>query len=252
MKIEQVAAITSSVGRFAKEPEGVKDVLTRIREIGYQAVQISGIAWIPEEELRAHCDRLGLTICATHEPGVKLFDETDAVIERLKKLACALTAYPYPHVGITADGIAALVAKLDEVGAKLASAGIRFMYHNHHVEFQRFDGKTAMDMIYDGTDPKHLLGEPDTHWIQRGGCDPVAWCEKLSGRLPVLHMKDYRIDAEKNPEMCAVGSGNLDWSRILPAAERAGCEWYVVEHDGGSFESLADSYAFLSAYCSRG
>jgi glycosyltransferase involved in cell wall biosynthesis len=46
-------------------------------------------------EITADC---GLEICATHEPGARICDETDAVIERLKKLNCRHTAYPFPHL----------------------------------------------------------------------------------------------------------------------------------------------------------
>ena len=48
--------------------------------------------------------------------------------------------------------------------------------------------------------------------------------------------------------MMPVGSGNLDWKRIFAAAEAAGVEYYVVEHDGDCadpFESFAASMCFL-------
>jgi sugar phosphate isomerase/epimerase len=31
--------------------------------------------------------------------------------------------------------------------------------------------------------------------------------------------------------MADVGSGTLDWPRLLPEARAVGAEWYVVEHD---------------------
>ena len=48
--------------------------------------------------------------------------------------------------------------------------------------------------------------------------------------------------------MMPIGSGNLDWKRIFTAAETAGVEYYVVEHDGDCadpFESFAASMRFL-------
>jgi sugar phosphate isomerase/epimerase len=99
-----------------------------------------------------------------------------------------------------------------------------------------------------------LQGEPDTYWIQYGGGDPVAWCEKLSGRLPLLHLKDFAIDAEDNIAMCEIGAGNLDWPRIVAAAERSGCRWYIVEQDtcpGDPVDSLAQSYRYLASEICR-
>ena len=78
----------------------------------------------------------------------------------------------------------------------------------------------------------------------------------LSGRLRVLHVKDYGVDSADRsslwngkPVMMPVGYGNLDWNMILETAESAGVEWYVVEHDadvGDPFESFAESLKFLT------
>ena len=31
--------------------------------------------------------------------------------------------------------------------------------------------------------------------------------------------------------MVPIGSGNLNWGKILPAAEAAGVEWFIIEQD---------------------
>ena len=54
---------------------------------------------------------------------------------------------------------------------------------------------------------------------------------------------------EKNqPVMCEIGSGNLDFRRIVAAAETSGCEWFIVEQDtcpGDPVDSLAKSYDYI-------
>ncbi|MCI7644200.1 MAG: sugar phosphate isomerase/epimerase, partial [Lentisphaeria bacterium] len=48
--------------------------------------------------------------------------------------------------------------------------------------------------------------------------------------------------------MRPIGSGNLDWANIIPAAQAAGVEWYIVEQDvcqKDPFESVSDSLNFL-------
>ncbi|MFP4379009.1 MAG: sugar phosphate isomerase/epimerase family protein [Candidatus Sumerlaeia bacterium] len=246
MKIEQVGAITSSVRRFMNTPEEIQEGLKRIRDIGYQAVQISGIKDYDPKQMKQWCDELGLTICATHEGNMSIVEEPEAVVEKLKTLGTKYTAYPYPHKEPTdLDTAKEVAAALDKSGAVLAAAGLGLAYHNHDIEFVKVGDKVALEFIYDNTDPKNLLGEPDTYWIQHGGGDPVTWCEKLKGRLPILHMKDYAMKGKKEPMMTSIGSGNLDWKRICAAAEASGCEWYVVEHDGGTFESLESSFNFI-------
>jgi sugar phosphate isomerase/epimerase len=247
MKLEQVAAITSSIGRFMKTPPDIAANLEKIRQIGYQAVQISGIGEIDTDELASICRDLDLKICATHEKNVLFRDEPQSIIEKLGKLGCVYAGYPFPHTGPieTIEHVREVIDALNHAGKVLAEAGMTVVYHNHQIEFQRYDGKVVLDMIYDQTDPKTVQGEPDTYWIQFGGADPVQWCRKLSGRLPVLHMKDYAMGSDRQPIKAPIGSGNLDWSRIVPAAEEAGCEWFVVEQDGGTLEGLAESFAYI-------
>ncbi len=247
MQLEQLAAITSSVRKHMQSPTQIEKGLRRIREIGYPAVQISGIGEYDPEWMKALCDDIGLTICATHENSAKIVNDPQAVAEHLRMLDCDITAYPYPHrMFETEEDVLDLAAELDRAGSILRKAGITLAYHNHDIEFVRFGDRTALEILYDATDAANLQGEPDTHWIQRGGGDPVAWCMRLNDRLPVLHMKDYGVNTEREPLMTSIGAGNLNWQAICDAAEEAGCRWYVVEHDGGTFESLANSFRFIS------
>ena len=249
MKLNQVAAITSSVGRFCKDEEGLADSLKKIRDIGYPAVQISGIGPIEDQKVADLCGELGLTICATHEKNMRFVEEPEAIVRRVQTLGCSIAGYPYPHPGgfESMDDVRSVIDALARAGKVLHEAGVTAVYHNHDVEFLKFDGKLVLDMIYDQVDPRYLQGEPDTFWIQAGGGDPVAWCEKLKGRLPVLHMKDFGTRGKREIEIKAIGEGNLDWPRIVRAAEDAGCEWFVVEHDGGTFEDLATSFDYITS-----
>jgi sugar phosphate isomerase/epimerase len=106
-----------------------------------------------------------------------------------------------------------------------------------------------LEIILEETDPSLVKAQPDTYWIQYGGGDPVEWCRRLKGRLPQLHMKDYRVAGEGSPTFAEIGNGNLNWAAIVGAAEDAGCEWYVVEQDrcdGDPFDSLRMSFEYIA------
>ena len=84
--------------------------------------------------------------------------------------------------------------------------------------------------------------------MQTGGGNILQWIERLSGRLPFMHCKDYGIDDRDQPVFREIGRGNLDFPAIIAAARRAGCQWYIVEQDecpGDPFESLRISYDYL-------
>jgi sugar phosphate isomerase/epimerase len=250
MKISQVAAQLFTLREHLKTLADIAASLKKVRAIGYEAVQVSGMGPIDEAELLRILNGEGLVLCATHEPSNEILDETEKVIARLQKLGCKYTAYPYP-AGVDfskPDHVDLLIKKLDAAGEKMAGAGQVLAYHNHAHEFYRFQGKPLLDTIYAKTNPKFLQGEIDTYWVQAGGGDPVAWCQKLKGRLPLLHIKDYGAGADGKPFFAEIGNGNLDWPAIISAAEASGTEWYIVEQDicpRDAFESLAISFRFI-------
>jgi len=248
MKSHQIAAQLYTCRDILKTPSDISKTLHRLREVGYTAVQVSGMGPIAEEELVKILEDEGLICCATHEPSVQILDAPQVVIERLKKLNCSFTAYPHPKdVNFEdLDAINAWIQRLDASAVALAQAGLTLCYHNHHTEFRKVGGKTILSRIYD--EAPHIQGEPDTYWVQYGGGDNVAWCERLQGRLPLIHLKDYRITEKNEPTYCEIGAGNLDFSKIIPAAEKAGCQWFIIEQDecpGDPVDSLAQSFRYL-------
>ena len=248
MKTSQIAAQLYTCRDLLKTPDQIATTLRRIRAVGYQAVQLSGLGPIEDEELLRILDGEGLVCCATHESGEKILDDPQWVVERLSKLGCRYTAYPFPQGVDLADlsSVEAFIAKLEAAAAVLASSGKVLCYHNHHQEFRKLKGRTIFERIFEGA--PHLQGEPDTYWVQYGGGSPVEWCERLTGRLPVIHLKDYSVNQENQPVFCEVGEGNLNFPRIIEAAEKAGCQWFIVEQDstpGDPVDSLAQSFRYL-------
>jgi sugar phosphate isomerase/epimerase len=200
------------------------------------------------------CKAEGLTICATHEPGVKILDETDAVIARLAALGTKLTAYPFP-AGVDFDNpehVDTLIKKLEIAGAKFRAAGMKLGYHNHGHEFYRPAGsaKTILERIYAETSPENIVAELDTFWVQRGGGDVVAWVQSVKGRTPFIHLKDYKVNPQGDINFCEIGAGTLPFKRIIAEAEAGGCEWFIVEQDscpGDPFVSIKQSFDYIKA-----
>jgi sugar phosphate isomerase/epimerase len=253
MKIDQVALQLYTLREHCQTAAALAATARRVRAIGYQAVQLSGAGPIPEAEIVAIMAGEGLTICATHEPSARILDEPEQVITRLEKLGCALTAYPTPSGFDLTDRtqVDVLVRKLDRAGARLRAAGFTLGYHNHAGEFVKLGERTALEHIYARTDPENLVGELDTYWCHFGGGDVVDWCHRLRGRLPFIHLKDYCYDGkQQRPDLCEIGAGNLDFKRIVAAAETSGCRWFIVEQDhtpSDPFISIQQSFSYLEA-----
>ena len=132
---------------------------------------------------------------------------------------------------------------LNHYGKMLIEEGLKLYYHNHHFEFEKFQGKTGFELLVENTDPRLVGFEIDVHWIQRAGHDPVKWIRRLAGREDLVHLKDYRIrfpDGEPSQdifhrEQCIqfaeIGEGNLDMKAIIEAAVEGGAVYLPIEQD---------------------
>jgi sugar phosphate isomerase/epimerase len=103
-----------------------------------------------------------------------------------------------------------------------------------------------MELMLAAAPADALFVELDVYWIVRAGGDPHAFLERHRGRVKMLHLKDS--GGPPDHEMRDVGSGSIDWSRILTTAQRNGVEHVFAEHDrpGDALASLRASYSYLS------
>lgn len=250
MKLDQVALQLYTCRDLIKTPAEIAKTLKRLRTIGYTAVEVCGTGPISEEDLNEILDGEGLVCCSTHEDSNAILNTPELIVERLNKLRCKATAYPFPaDVDLSSrDSVRAMISKLQHAGEVLHQAGQTLSYHNHHHEFRKVDGKIILDMIYDGTSKDALKATLDTYWVQYGGGNIFEWIQKLTGRLPRLHIKDYRVKEDNAPQYCEIGSGNLNFKAIIAAAEKAGCKWFIVEQDvcpGDPVDSLEKSFRYI-------
>jgi len=245
-----VGAQMYTVREFTKTAEGIAESLTKVADIGYTAIQISGFGPVDPKEIAKMVEDNGLTVASTHRSWDAFLNDLDNEIEIHKLWKC-----PHPAIGGLPgtyrgpDGVKRFLDELAPIAEKLAAEGMDFSYHNHNHELVKYDGKTWLSMLYDQAPPEMLKAEIDTYWIQAGGGDPAAWVAKCAGREPLLHLKDMIVTPEREQRFAEIGEGNLNWPAIFEAAKAGGVEWYLVEqdrsYDRDPFESLAISYRNL-------
>jgi sugar phosphate isomerase/epimerase len=244
-----IAAQMYTLRNFTKTPADIARTLGEVRKLGYEAIQISAFGACDPTELAKMLAGEGLAVCSTHTPWPRFVDEIDQVIEEHRMWGCRHPAIGgMPGEYRSAQGVVKFAKLAEGVGRKLTEAGMDFSYHNHNFEFQKADGKTWLELLYESCDPAYVKAEIDTYWVQAGGGDPAAWIKKCAGRMPILHVKDMVMGPD-GVRMAEIGEGNLNWPGILAAAGDAGVEWYCVEQDNcyerDPFESLKISLANL-------
>jgi sugar phosphate isomerase/epimerase len=225
-----------------------KGTLKRVAELGYTAVELAGTFNLPAEELAQTLADLGLTCASAHVSLDELRQNLGHHLEYYQVIGAQFMVCPWlkpEQRGGEAD-YRALAAELNQMGKTCREAGLQLCYHHHDFELVKFNGKYALDILLEESDPANLQLEADTYWLKFGGEDPAAYLRRWSGRVPLLHLKD--MTPTQPPTFAEVGTGILNWSQIFEAAQIAGAQWPIIEQDtcpGDPFESLQTSLKHL-------
>ena len=249
---------------------------------GLIGVEISQVPMTAENVagFRKAIDELGLNVssCTASTspmlpgmPGEFLCNPDDykKIVEDCRKLDCDMLRIgmlPMTCMGNYQKAVD-FAKEANEYALKLKEDGIDLYYHNHHVEFVRYDGEFLLDIIR--ANAPALGFELDSHWIHRGGQDPVKFIKKYAGSIRLVHLKDYRIGEMPIPEggvdftskegmmkfmsnftnivqFAEVGEGTLDMPAIIQAGLEGGGEYFLVEQDDcygrDPFDSLKISH----------
>jgi sugar phosphate isomerase/epimerase len=233
-------------------PKDASGTLKEIAAIGYKEVECS------TADLNQYAPlykEFGLTAPAIHADTNQIlnggFQQT---IGDAKNHGIKYVVMPYiaPNLRGSLDGYRQIADKMNQAGEQCAKAGLQFCYHNHAFEFGGKPGERAWDVFMQKWDKKLVQLELDVFWLSIAGNIPSDIIRQLSGRVPLVHLKDKAFGAavqynEKvNPsDFRAVGTGTLDFVSILKACEKAGTQYYFVEQDqtpGPPLDSLRLSY----------
>lgn len=244
----KIGAQMYTVREHTRDLDSFATTLERIAEIGYTSVQVSGTCAYEAQWLKEQLEKNGLECVLTHIPSQKLTEETDKVIEEHTTFGCDLIGLGYyafnEEKGESCEAFQELYLP---AARRIRDAGKMFMYHNHDQEFKKVGGKLILERLAELMPADAMGFTLDTFWVQAGGGDPAQWIEKLSGRLPAIHLKDYAYGRK----MAVVGEGNINFDRVFEKAEAAGTKYMLVEQDDCNgedpFDCLRRSYQYLKA-----
>ena len=234
----KIAAQLYTVREFIQDKDGFERSMEKIKNIGYDSIQLSGISKWDAEFIKKCLDDAGLSICATHIPPDMLLNETDKVIAEHKLWGCKYIGIGW-YAGLWENNDKSFREKVDAfaelftpICEKLHREGMKFMYHNHALEFQHIDGgQTILEYLVSKM-PRGKFGIiSDFYWTQIGGANNMEFIEKYGDLLNVVHFKDL-LPQGNEPKMAPVGEGNINYKKIYKALETNGAtEAVAVEQD---------------------
>ncbi len=242
------------------EELGAYETMRKIKDLGYRSVEVSQIPMTPENvaELKRASKDFDIEIAACSAalepnmpgmPGETLATDFEKIVNDCKILNCnylRIGMLPLHLMG-NKDKIMEFIQKAEAMAEKLAEHGIELYYHNHHIEFEQYDGETLLDIMKNHT--SKIGFELDVHWIHRGGENPVDVINRFENRISLIHLKDYRIghldvteeDLKERQrfwakftnviEFAEVGQGSLDFTAIIEAGLKSGAKYFLVEQD---------------------
>jgi len=228
--------------------EDVAATLARVARIGYAEVEFAGYFGRTANEVRALLDANGLRAPSGHLQADPFGDGRDAALEYSAAVGHEYVVIPWLDAERrrTVDDLRRFAGLLNRTGEAARRAGLRLAYHNHDFEFVPVEGRLPYDVLVAETDPALVGLELDIYWATKGGQDPLAWFARQPGRFPLLHLKDS--SGPPLHRMTPVGSGTIDFRRLLARREQAGVRHVFVEHDepADPWKSVEASYRYLA------
>ena len=259
------------------------EVMAKLVDLGYYCAEVSQVPMTKENVagFRRAIDELNFNISSLSAAVAPLFpgmpgeylsnpDDYKKMVEDARALDCDLFRIGMMPMNAIGDVQKCIdfAKQAEEYCLKLKEDGIDLYYHNHHIEFMKLEnGKYLLDVLRENA--PHMGFELDTHWIHRGGENPVEFIKKYAGSVRLLHLKDYKIANVEMPDMSGpdgmqkfvsaffdkpvrfaeLGAGSLPLKECIEAGLAGGAEYFLIEQDDSygrdPFDCLRDSRAHL-------
>lgn len=233
----------------------VPGTLARVRQMGFDHVEVPSLYGLSAVEFRRALDRAGLKATAFVAPYDELKNDLAGVERDLETLGARWALLPWIAHGEKFERADAERASRDmNVWSKvLSGAGYRFAYHVHGYEFQPEAEGTLLDVMAQQTDPETVKFQLDTFWIVWPGQDCVALMRRYPSRFRLLHLKDMRKGVRGNLSgqapvdfSVALGDGVVPWKQVLAVAREQHVEDYFIEDESTkAAEQIPLSLAYL-------
>ena len=235
----------------------VPSTLDRVRDFGFQYVEVGNTYKLAPEEFRKQLESRGLKPISGLYDYARYRDDVEGVAKEAKALGlqyvgCAWIAHKTGSFN-EAD-MRGAIEVFNRAGAALAKHGLKFFYHTHGYEFQPYGDGSLFDLMMKETKSEFVRYQMDIFWIVHPGQDPVKLLEKYGNRFELMHIKDMRKGTPTGlltgksdiTNDVAFGTGIMKWSEILKAAQKAGVKWYFIEDESPvSIEQIPVSMRFL-------
>jgi sugar phosphate isomerase/epimerase len=203
----------------------MRGTLKALAEFGYQGIELVPPCETAAESLAGQLPEFGLEAIGFYAFHTQeLSDPAHATCRHLRTLGIRHVTIGFAE-RVNKDWPAA-IEETSRLAGTVRRQGLTLDYHNHEQEWQRIQGRSAMEMLAEHTSPDLVQFELDTHMMLKAGEDPCPWIQKYAGRMTRLHLKDINLCDHSIP---VFGTGDLNARAVLETAVHASLEWLIIE-----------------------
>lgn len=222
--------------------EDVPGTLEWVRSMGFEEVELAGTYGLSPEQFKQELDSAGIRATSMHTGYERFRDSLEIVLDEAELFGVDHVGIAWiPHEGtFTVEQARQTASDFNEFGRAAAERGLTFFYHNHGYEFQPADdGTVPFDVLVQETNPEDVKYQMDVFWTHHPGVDAAELLRRYPDRWVSMHIKDMREGTPTGDfsggapaeTKVPVGSGQIDWTEVLQAAQEVGIERYYIEDE---------------------
>jgi sugar phosphate isomerase/epimerase len=222
-------------------PGHVKPWLERVKQIGYQEVEMADLFGLSAEQFHRALASMGLRCVGMHNDYARYVRAMPTIIREARALGAKYLVCPdLPQAGrhLTMADVRRAARDFNHFAAQLEPQGLRFGFHAEINAFYPIGGRPGLDHLIALLRPG-IVQEMDIFWYKCGGQDPVIYLRRYPKLFRLMHLKDMRhgtpvgnFNARISDEDCVpLGQGILHMRAILAEAVKIGVQHYFVEDE---------------------
>jgi sugar phosphate isomerase/epimerase len=208
--------------------------ISQLANMGYTHIESydgpQGFMWNHSaKEFKSVLDDLGLKLKSSH---ININEDLELKIDQAAEVGMDYVICPYIGPQTSTDAWKEVTERFNKCGEMCKKAGVAFAYHNHAYSFVPFSGMIPHDFLMANTDPDLVKHQMDIYWVVTGGADPIEYLQKYPNRFKLVHVKDRMKNAgDERAASCDLGTGIIDFPKILKVAEEQGVDHFIVEQE---------------------
>ena len=216
-------------------PADPMGVLKQVSEMGYNFIESYdgpkdlGMFWgMGNKGFNSYLKSLNMSMPSVHTDVYKDFEKK---VNETAEIGVDYIIYNYEGPNKTLDDYKRYADDFNKKGEYAKKYGIRFAFHNHDYTFIKQEGEYPQDILLKNTDPALVYFEMDMYWVVTAGLDPIACLDKNPNRYFLCHAKDRIKNSTERTATCTLGTGSIDYAKLLKAAKKRGMKYIYVEQE---------------------